>query len=165
MLSPFISGKTSREPWQGLEKGGGRGSSQPKGPLLCSRVGAGCEGPGGLPEAYTRLGLPGLTEDLHAGPGDSHRRPSPQCLPHPHRPPPFFLAVPHMRPSRGLTPHKEEAGLVARSPLVPTQSVGLDPLTHSSLPKASQNPARSKLGPCLSFQGQQRLRPNLDEKE
>lgn len=32
MLSPFISGKTSRELWQGPEKGGGMGFSAAKRP-------------------------------------------------------------------------------------------------------------------------------------
>lgn len=63
----------------------------------------------------------------------------------------LLLAVLLRRPSPGLTPREEEGGLVVRSPLVPTQRVGLDPLTHSSIPQASQKPASFKLETVFHF--------------
>lgn len=148
MLSPFISGKTSRELLQGPEKGGGLGFPQPKGLPLCLGVGASDEGLRGWMRYAGRLDLPELIEDQCSGAGDPHRRPFPllphQFLPCPASHLPFLslIAALPMRPSQGLTPLEEEPRPSGQASVCPHSAAGAQFLTHDSLTKApspSQN--------------------------
>ena len=155
MLSPFISGKTSRELLQGPEKGGGLGFPQPKGLPLCLGVGAGCEDPGGQLRCAWRPGLPELAEDLCVGPGDPRRRPSPvlpspQFLPHPDSPRPLSFSSYSTGPREALTGttlHGEEPRPSGQASTSPHSASGPGPLHPflplPGLPEPSQVQART----------------------
>lgn len=172
MLSPFISGKTSRELLQVSEKGRRLGFAQPKGLPLCLGVGAGCEGLGDRLRCAWRHNLAERMEDLCVGPGGPRRRPSPvlpspQCLACPDSPPPLLFLLEQHSPGglhRDQLPMRRSPGLAARPLLVSTQQVGLDPLSHSSLTQGSRSPAKSKPEACPSFQSQRRCHQALTRK-